>query len=394
VKIAIVTGDDLVGDDPQQLCAALAARGHEATVYVRQQGRRRAKVRADGDHRACSVRVGPRTAASAPAVLPYVGEWAATLERLWSADQPDVVHAYGWLGGLAAQLAARRQRIPTVQSFQGLALMSRSRGNGAPEQGSERERIEPLLARGATWVTGECTADADVLARLRRGRARVSNLCSGVDVERYSPVGPAAARNGLHRVLCLAPNPLESNGFDIAIRALPGVVGAELVVAETADRDRGHDEARARLERLATELGVADRVRFAGAVSGDELPSLLRSADVVACTPRQPPRATPVLQAMASGVAVVTLPVGVLTDAVVDGVTGQVLSQRSPAAVATALRSLLAQSFQFQSMGAAGRSRAVSRFTWDRIGLDSLNIYRQLVSQHSVPAELQSTEAR
>jgi glycosyltransferase involved in cell wall biosynthesis len=45
-------------------------------------------------------------------------------------------------------------------------------------------------------------------------------------------------------------------------------------------------------------------------------------------------------------------------------------------------------------MGAAGRSRAVSRFTWDRIGLDSLNIYRQLVSQHSVPAELQSTEAR
>jgi glycosyltransferase involved in cell wall biosynthesis len=187
---------------------------------------------------------------------------------------------------------------------------------------------------------------------------------------------------------------LESNGFDIAIRALPRVAAAELVIAETAASEPGHDQARARLERLATELGVADRVRFAGAIGDDELPLLLRSADVVACTPRQPSRATPVLQAMASGVAVVALPVGVLTDVVVDAVTGLVLSRQSPAAVAVALRSLLAQSFQCDSMGAAGRSRAVSRFSWDRIALDSLNVYRQLLSLRSDRRELQSTKRR
>lgn len=394
MKVAIVGGDDLVGDDPQQLCAALADRGHEATAYVRRQGPRRAKADAGRDHRTVSIGVGPRAAASGSALLPYVGEWAAALERLWSSDPPDVVHAYGWLGGLATQLAARGQRIPTVQSFHGLAVLSRSGGDDVRQQRSERERIEPLLARGAAWVTGECTADADALARFRRGRARVSNLCSGVDVERYSPVGPAAARNGSHRVLCLAPNPRDSNGFDIAIRALPRVVGTELVVAETAASEPGCDEARARLRQLAAELGLADRVHFAGAVGADQLASLLRSVDVVACTPRQPPRAAPVLQAMASGVAVVAFPIGVLTDAVVDGVTGQVLSQQSPPAVAAALRSLLAQGFRCESMGAAGRSRAVSRFTWDRIALDSLNIYRQLVSPHRAPAELQPTGAR
>ncbi len=382
MKIALVTGDDLVADDPQQLCAALAARGHEATTYVRQPGRRPARV----------IRVGPRAAAPAAQVLPYVGEWAAALERLWSSDAPDVVHAYGWLGGLAAQLAARRQGLPTVQSFLGLAATSRS-ASGEPVE-SERERVEPLLARGATWVTAECTADVDVLTRVRHGRARVSNLCSGVDVERYSPVGPTAPRNALHRVLCLAPDPLEHNGFDVVIRALSGVLGAELVVAEAATDDPGRDRARAELEGLAAELGVSDRVRFASPVGGDDLPSLLRSADVVACTPRRPPRATPVLQAMASGVAVVALPVGVLTDAVVDSVTGQVLSKRSPAALAAALRGLLAQSFHCDSMGAAGRSRAVSRFTWDRIALDALNVYRQLVPQQRVLAEFESTGAR
>lgn len=373
MKVAIVAGDDLVGDDPQRLGAALAERGHDVTAYPRRQG---------------GINVGPAAAAPAPEVLPYVGEWAAALERLWSSDQPDIVHAYGWLGGLAAQLAARRQRIPTVQSFQGLALTSGSRG-GAAQHRSERERIEPLLARGATWATGECAAEVDILARLRHGRSLVSSLCSGVDVERYSPVGPAAARDARHRIVCLAPDPLPDNGFDLVIRVLPKVAGAELVLVETAANEPGHDDERARLERLAVESGVADRVRFAGTVGEDELPALLRSADVVACTPRQPPRATPVLQAMASGVAVVAFPVGVLTDVVVDGVTGLVLSRPSPAAVAAALRDLLAQSFQCDSMGAAGRSRAVSRFSWDRIGLDALNIYRQLVSQRWAPSELQ-----
>ena len=404
MKIAIVTGDDLPTDDPLRLGAALAAQGHEPTAYVRHRGRgpSKATMKVSGDCRIALIRVGPRTMTSDSAALPYVGDWALTLERAWSTDQPDVVHAYGWLGGLAAQLAARQQKIPTVQTFQGLVATSRFASGGDHQQERERERIEPLLARGATWVTGECTADVDVLARLRRGRARVSFLGSGVDVDRYSPVGPVAARSDLHRILCLAPNPLPSNGLDIAIQALPRIIGAELVIAETAatgpsndnGNDKSHDEARARLAHLAAELGVADRVRFAGTVGDDRLPVLLRSADVVACTPRQPPRATSVLRAMASGVAVVTLPVGVLSDAVVDAVTGVVLSQQSPAAVAAALRSLLTQSFQCESMGAAGRSRAVSRFTWDRIALDALNIYRQLGAQHWVPAELQSAQAR
>jgi glycosyltransferase involved in cell wall biosynthesis len=140
-------------------------------------------------------------------------------------------------------------------------------------------------------------------------------------------------------------------------------------------------------------LGVADRVRFVGTVVGDELPMLVRSADVVACTPRQPPRATTVLRAMASGVAVVTLPVGVLTDVVVDAVTGLVVSTGTARELTAALRSLVSHGFQCQSMGAAGRSRALSRFTWDRVALDSLTIYRRLSPQRLPAQVLQSAAA-
>jgi glycosyltransferase involved in cell wall biosynthesis len=399
VRIAIVSGDDFVGDDPGRLCAALAARGQDVTAYVRQTGRHPEKVGTAGKSlgqgsATAAIRVGPAMARSAADLLPFVGEWAATLERLWSSDQPDIVHAYGWLGGLAAQLAARRQNLPTVQTFQGLAAMSRPRSAGRPGKITARQRIEPLLARNATWATVERSADVEALARLRRGRGRISVLASGVDIDRYTPVGPALDRTDRHRVLCLAPNPLPGNGFDMAIGAMPKVPGTELVVAETDTNNPGHDKARAALKSLATELGVADRVHFVGTVAGDELPMLVRSADVVACTPRQPPRATSVLRAMASGVAVVALPVGVLVDLVVDSVTGLVLSTDHPNELAAALRSLPAQHFRCQSMGAAGRSRVLSRFTWDRIALESLNIYRQLSSQHSLTRSVLPTVVR
>ncbi|OBF14286.1 glycosyl transferase family 1 [Mycobacterium sp. ACS4054] len=385
MRIAIVSGDDIAADDPQQLSAALASRDHAVTAFVRRKGR--SPVNTTGAHRTLSVPVGPRAPKSPSDVLPYIGDWAAALTREWAADAPDVVHAYGWLGGLAAQLAARRHDVPTVQSFLGLAATRAPRG--APRD-PERLRVEPLLTRSAMWVTGESSDDVDALSRLRRSRARVSVLTSGVDVERYTSDGPALARTHPHRVLCLAPNPLPHNGFDIVINALPRVPGAELVIAETDPTNSDHDGARVRLQRLAAGLRVADRVRFAGTVAGDELPMLVRSADVVACTPREPPRAAAALQAMASGVVVVAFGVGVLKDAVVDSVTGLVLSPQAPGGLSATLRSLLAQSFQCQSMGAAGRSRALSRYAWDRIALDALGVYQQVGAQ----ARLQSSGLR
>ncbi|OBF10799.1 glycosyltransferase [Mycobacterium sp. 852002-10029_SCH5224772] len=392
MKIAIVSGDDVVGEDPEQLGAALATQGHDATVCLRQSGRRHAKAPAGG-YRCVSVPVGPRAAASAVDVLPYVGDWAAKLERVWSKEQPDVVHAYGWLGGLAAQLAARRRRVPVVQTFLGLAATSRTHAV-APVHTSERERIEPLLARSAAWATGESSAEVDTLAQLRRSRARVSALTCGVDSERYTPTGPGIARSELQRVLCVASNPLQYNGFDIAISALYRVPGAELVIAETEAADTAHDDARAQLQYLAKEFGVADRVRFAGTIAGNELPMWIRSADVMVCTPRQPPRPTTALQAMASGVVVVAATVGALADVVLDDITGVVLPPENPVGLAAALRRLLAQSFQCESMGAAGRSRAQSRFAWQRIALDALNIYQSVGEPGRAPTGLSPTAAR
>lgn len=391
MKIAIVSGEDvaedwgdLAGEDCRQLCAALARHGHRVTCYLRRPDQCREEVFADDDSRIVAAGAGPVTAGSARKVLSSIGDWAGQLAGAWSSDPPDIVHAQGWIGGVAAQLAARRHGLPTVQTFHGLAaLMSPDPAVGPPAR-TQRARLEPLLARTATWVSGGSSAETDALARLRRDRAHVRVLLTGVDVDHFTPTGPAVDRTEEHRVLCVEPNPLPASGFDKVIAVLPRLAGTELLIAETDPRNPRHSKCRDGLKKLAAELGVGERVAFLGAVAAGELPALLRSADVVACTPRHPSPPNTALQAMACGVAVVAESVGALADTVVDCVTGRVVAPNKPRELATTLKSFQGQSFQCHSMGAAGRSRAISRFSWDRIALDAQSIYHQACSHHAL----------
>ncbi len=385
MRIGVVWGDDAYSDDQVvgktvgeewgEFCAALAGQGHSVTAHPRQYTERAAEHVQHG-YLTVPAGVGPPAPVSPAEVLPFVGEWAAQLARLWSAEPPDIVHSFGWLGGLAAQLAAHRHQLITVQSFHGLAATT-SGSIAAKSADSERARLEPLLIRGATWVTAGSSEELDVLTKWRRNRARASVLSTGIDVERYSRADPKWPDNERHRILQVAPNLGPCNGFDRTIQVLPQIPGSELVIAETATADGSARQPRTRLKRLATKLGVSDRVHFAGHVAPEDLPSVFCSADVVACTPRLAPHATPALQAMASGRAVAATAVGALRDTVIGGVTGLLVSPTKPYELAAALKALQNQRFQRQSMGSAGRARAMSRYSWDRIALDALSIYHQ-----------------
>lgn len=381
MKIAIVGGDDVlteygpatesgIGETCEQLAARLVDHGHSVTAYSRRRDRRGAAV-IKGRYRSVGLRVGPTAVVPPREVLPFIGQWSAKLDSAWSSDPPDIVHAFGWLGGMAAQLAARKRHLPTVQSFYGLA------STDPAGEATERARLEPLLIRNAGHVTGGSSDEMDVLARLRRSRARVSLLSTGVDIESFSAVEPKPAGNRLHRILQIEPNTMPANGFDRTIQVLPWLPGTELVLAETAAASGEYEAECAAVERMAVATGVEDRVHFVGNVGPKELSSLIESADVVACTARQVPRATTALSAMASGVAVVGVAVGALADTLVGGVTGMLVSPHDTRELTAALKMLTSQNFQRDSMGSAGRSRALSRFSWDRIALDALNIYQQ-----------------
>jgi len=139
-------------------------------------------------------------------------------------------------------------------------------------------------------------------------------------------------------------------------------------------------------------MGVADRVNFHGEVPHSEMPALLRSADVVTCLPQRESFGIVALEAMACGVPVVASAVGGLSDTVVPDVTGRLLSTDRPRECAEAILPLLKQRFTRNSLGAAGRDRARSRYSWDRVAFDTARVYRRLVPE-AMAASVPDTSA-
>jgi glycosyltransferase involved in cell wall biosynthesis len=145
----------------------------------------------------------------------------------------------------------------------------------------------------------------------------------------------------------------------------------------------GKGEARARLEALVGELGLAREVLFTGYRDAD-LPGVLQALDVFALMGAGSDESCrAALEAMAAGRAVVARRVGALPDAVVHGLTGLLLDDDRPESVAAALRALLAEPERAAAMGRAGRERARSLYGPDAHAARMEKIYRNVLQRKS-----------
>ncbi len=182
-----------------------------------------------------------------------------------------------------------------------------------------------------------------------------------------------------HRIACVS-RLVPRKGIADVILALRELPRTELVVAGGPPQAMLHDDAEAAsLRQVAVDSGVADRVDFLGALDRDDVPALLRSADVVCCCPWYEPFGLVAVEAMACGVPVVASRVGGLAETVVDGRTGVHVPPWSPAAIAEAVRHITGDEPRRSAMAATALARA-AEFGWDRIGARTLQEYRHVVA--------------
>jgi D-inositol-3-phosphate glycosyltransferase len=365
-----------------ELSAALCRQGHEVSVYTRRDDPGlRERVMVESGYEVVHVAAGPAEGLPKDRLLPHMAEFGRFLAEEWSRDRPDVVHAHFWMSGLASMLAARETGVPVVQTFHALGVVKRRHQGSADTSPPERIRFERLVGKNAARVAATCSEEVFELARLGLPRLRMSVVPCGVDLHRFTAEGPKAGRGARHRIVSVG-RLVPRKGFATAIAALPGVPDAELLIAGGPEQRRlaGDPEA-CRLQQLARRCGVDDRVHLLGQVSRDAMPALLRSADVVLCTPWYEPFGIVPLEAMACGVPVVAAAVGGLTDTVVDGVTGELVPPKRPDVLAATLRRLLDDPAAREAYGVAGMDRARSRYSWDRIGTDILRVYEKALGE-------------
>jgi sugar transferase (PEP-CTERM/EpsH1 system associated) len=164
-------------------------------------------------------------------------------------------------------------------------------------------------------------------------------------------------------------------GVDFLIRALAQVNGATLVVV-------GDGPERAALEALAGDLGVADRIHWAG--HRRDVPHLLPAFDLLAQPSLHEGLPNTVLEAMACGLPVVATAVGGTPEVIVDGLTGLLVPPRDADALAQAMVTLLSNADLRRTMGRAGRERVAQRFTAERMVEQTQRLYGQLLTEKRI----------
>jgi glycosyltransferase involved in cell wall biosynthesis len=287
--------------------------------------------------------------------------------------------------GPLALAGAVRRGLPLVSSLHGSDIFV-----------AERNAAAGLAVRGvfaASDAISACSEDLRTRAialGAPPGRSRL--IPYGVDPQEFAPI--PGARAALRHRLGLAPGtPLVlalgrlvyKKGFAYLIEAAPAILAAHpdarIVIA-------GGGDLAEELTRQIAALGLAGRVLLSGPVARDLVPLYFSGADVFALPSVVDQRGNvdglpnALLEAMASGAAIVASDVAGVPLAVHDGENGLLVPQKEPAALAQAVNRLLDSPELRARYGAASRRRVEDDLNWEHVAQQFEQLYEAALARH------------
>jgi glycosyltransferase involved in cell wall biosynthesis len=270
---------------------------------------------------------------------------------------------YFYPDGVAAVMLGKYFNKPVVVTARGSDI------NLLPRYRIPRKGIV-WAASNARAIITVCSYLKDEMVGLGVRAERITPLRNGVDLQRFAPLDTQAARAalGLTGFTLLSVGQLVPHkGHDLAIRALAMLPGVSLLVA-------GSGPDRNRLEALARQLGVADRVRLVGPVPQTELRNYYNAADLLVLASEREGWANVLLESMACGTPVVASAVCGTPEVVTAPEAGRLMAERTPESLAAAVGLLRAQ-----GADRAATRRYAERFSWDQTTQGQLDLFRHIL---------------
>jgi glycosyltransferase involved in cell wall biosynthesis len=359
------------------LCKALAARGHEVTVFttdVHGEGTLNvplaAPVAMDGIEVWYFPVRPPRRLYLAPGLGQAVRDGAAGF---------DVVHLHSvflWPTSAAAR-AAERAGVPYVLSPRGMLVAELIRTRGRWRKLAWMLLAERRTVERAAVLHATSALEAEDAFRLDLSLPPVAVVPNGIDAEPWNGdetalTPPVRTVLGGRPFLLYLGRLSWKKGLDRLIPALARVPGAVLAIA-------GNDEEGIRpgLERLARETGVADRTAFLGPVQGADKRALLHRTAALVLSSRSENFGNVVLEAWAAGRPVAVTPEVGLAESVRETGAGIV----AEGDLGAALRDLLADPDRLDAMGRRGAEAVRERFGWPAVARDMESLYDRIAGR-------------
>jgi glycosyltransferase involved in cell wall biosynthesis len=317
-----------------RIATELARRGHSVRVVC-------ASDRLDHDDRGYGFPV-HRIRRGLPPPLRQVRAIAAIYR--WSREA-DAVLVNGLR--LEAMAATRLSGTPAVHKVVGDIAWERARNRGwfsgtldeyqAAAKGPRLRLLDWLRTTGLRGAA-RVIVPSRYLERIVSGwgvpAGRTTLVYNAVEPRAAAAAGEAALPPFAGRTVVTVCRLVPWKGVEGLVQALRALDGARLVVV-------GDGPLRARLEALAVEAGVGERVLFTGGVPQARVREIVRQADVFVLNSSYEGLPHVVLEAMAEGVPVVATDAGGTGELVEHGVTGLLVEVGNGEALVAAIRAVL-----------------------------------------------------
>ncbi len=358
----------------RELARELARMGAAVDVFTRSQNPAISRVVRLGDGaRVIHLPAGPQAPMARERVHAYLEEFVDGVEawRLANGADYDLVHGHYWLSGLVGLSLRARWGVPLVQMFHTLAAMKNGAGVVAEREPALRLAEERRIVGAADrLVAANAIERAGLVKAYGADASRVAVIPCGVDTDLFRGGDAAIARD----VLGVARGPLllyvgriaPIKGLETLLDALGCLrgrgIGARLVVVG-GETDEPVDAHEAGVRRRVTTLGLANAVTFVGAQPQERLRDWYVAADVIVLPSYYESFGMVALEAMACGSPVVASRVGGLQTTVRDGVTGLLVPEGDPCALADTIARVLADGALRWRLGREGQ-RWASQHRW------------------------------
>jgi len=344
------------------------------------------------------TRLRPASIARAPLINQAAVIWATAqrLDEIVQHIRPDIIHAHSpALNGVAALRVARKRGIPVVYEMRA-SWEDAAVDHGTTREGSLRyrlsRRLETYVLRNVDAVTTICEGLADEIRARGIPAGNVTVIPNAVDIDDFQLIQQADAE--LRQKLGLGSGPVLGfvgslygyEGLDLLIRALPLIAadhpGVQVILV-------GGGPAEGAIKRLATELGVGERVHFIGRVPHEDVRRYYSVIDLLVY-PRISIRLTEIvtplkpLEAMALGRLYIASDVGGHRELVPDALESCLFRPQDPAALARTAVELLAARERWPALTAAGRSFVAEHRTWRRSVARYATVYEARAMQRAV----------
>lgn len=272
---------------------------------------------------------------------------------------------YFYPDGVAAAWAAREFGLPIVITARGTDL------NLIPQYPLPRRMIKATAASADGLIT-VCAALKDTLVELGVPPTKVTVLRNGVDLDFFRPMPREEARHQFgitRRTLASVGHLIDRKGHHHVIAALPRMRDTDLIIA-------GDGEKLSALKELALRLGVADRVRFLGAVNQEALRALYTAIDALVLASSREGWANVLLESMACGTPVIASAVWGTPEVVASPDAGVLMPSLDAAGVVRGTEWL------FEHLPSRSATRAYAeQFGWEPTTQGQLNLFREILRQ-------------